>query len=141
MAKADKDIILLVGDLGFGFFDEFKKELPGQLINAGIAEQNMVGVAVGLALSGRKPYCYSGAVFITTRPYEFIRDDVAYNNLDVKLIGTGAVSFLGFTHNFLDKENENDLLKNLPNLKRFYPKNEKQLRKALMNNGCAYIRL
>ncbi len=141
MAKEDKDIIVLVGDLGFSFKENFEQELPKQIINCGAAEQNMVGVAAGLALSGKKPYCYSGAIFMVMRPYEFVRDDVAYNNLNVKLIGTRASGFLGFTHNLTGEENEEDLLKNLPNLKRFYPKDEEELKIALKSVGPAYIRL
>lgn len=141
MAKADKDKIVLVGDLGFSFKERFEKELPDQIINCGAAEQNMTGVAAGLARTGKKPYVYSGAVFITMRNYEFVRDDVAYNNTNVKLVGTGASGFLGFTHNLLGKENEEDLLKNLPNLQRFYPKNEGELKQALLVEGPAYIRL
>ena len=141
MAKGDKDIIVLVGDLGFSFKEQFERELPKQIINCGAAEQNMVGVASGLALAGKKPYCYSGAIFMVMRPYEFVRDDVAYNNLDVKLVGTGASGFLGFTHNLLGTENEEDLLKNIPNLQRFYPKDEKELKVALKSIGPAYIRI
>lgn len=141
IAKKDKKVHLLVGDLGYSFMEKFQKELPKQFTNVGIAEQNMIGVASGMAIAGKKPYCYSGAVFICCRAYEFLRDDVCYNNLDVKLIGTGASGFLGFTHNFYGKENEEDLLKNLPNLMRFYPKNDSELKHALTYKGAAYIRL
>jgi len=144
LARKDKDIILLVGDLGYSFIEEFAKELPRQFINCGIAEQNIVGVASGLALKGKKLYCYSGAIFMIMRPYEQVRS-VCYNNLDVKLIGTGASQFLGFTHNLSKKENEEDLLKNLPNIKRYYPRDNKQLNKAMSesykNSKPTYIRL
>jgi len=113
MARKDKDIILLTGDLGYNFIEEFQKELPDQFINCGIAEQNMVCVAGGLALAGKKPWCYSGTIFMLMRPYEQIRN-ICYNNLNVKFIGTGASQFLGFSHNMQGSENENDLLKNLP---------------------------
>jgi len=145
MAKKDKDIILLVGDLGFSFMEEFANELPKQFINCGIAEQNMVGVAAGLALAKKKPYCYSGTIFMTMRPYEQIRDNVAYNNLNIKLIGTGASPFLGFTHNLGGKENEEDLLKNLPNIQRYYPQTEKELQRSLIksynNKKPTFIRI
>lgn len=141
LAQKDKDIIVLTGDLGFSFCEGFAERRPEQYINAGIAEQNMVGVAAGLALAGKKPYIYSGAIFAVMRPYEFIRDDVAFNNLDVKIIGTGASGFLGFTHNMVGGENEEDLLKNLPNLKRFYPRTPEELQEALTSKGPAYIRL
>lgn len=123
MAKKDKDIILLTADLGYSFIEEFAKELPDQFINCGIAEQNMVSVAGGLALSGKKPWCYSGTIFMIMRPYEQIRN-ICYNNLNVKFIGTGASSFLGFSHNLEGTENEQDLLKNLPNIKQWYPESD-----------------
>ena len=140
MADQDDKIILLVGDLGYSFMEEFAKRHPDKFINCGIAEQNMVGVAAGLAIAGKKPFCYSGAIFMVMRPYEFIRDDVAYNNLNVKLIGTGASGFLGFTHNLLGNENEEDLLKNI-NITTCYPKDEEELREMLKLSGPAYIRL
>jgi len=143
LAKKDKDIILLVGDLGFSFMEQFQKELPNQFINCGAIEQGMVGIAAGLALAGKRPYCYSGSIFMVMRPYEQVRDDVCYNNLNVKLIGTGASGFLGFTHNLENNENEEDLLKNLPNLQRYYPKTEKELKKVLLlkNKKPTFIRL
>jgi len=122
LAEIDDRIILLTGDLGFSFLEPFRDKLPKQFINCGIAEQNIIGVACGLALAGKKPYCYSNAIFLLMRAYEQVRDDVCYNNLNVKLIGTGSGGFLGFTHNLGEKENEEDLLKNLPNIKRYYPK-------------------
>ena len=139
IAKKDKDVILLVGDLGFSFYEEYAKELPEQFINCGCAEQNMVGVATGLALAGKKPYCYSGTIFMLLRPLEQIRN-ACYNKANVKFVGTGASPFLGFSHNFQGHENEVDILKNLP-IKRFYPKDEKELNQALKAKGTAFIRL
>jgi transketolase len=97
--------MLLVGDLGYSFCEEFQRELPGQFINVGIAEQNMIGVATGLAIAGKKPYCYSGAVFINYRCLEQIRDAWA-QEIKINVVGTGASGFLGFTHNFLPGEVE-----------------------------------
>jgi len=141
LADNDPTIRVLVGDLGFSFLEEFKEKHPDRVINVGIMEQGMIGIASGMAPGGLKPYVYSGSVFLLTRPYEQIRDDVCYNNLNVKLIGTGASGFLGFSHNWTGTENEEDLLKNLPNLKRLYPQNEVELKQALQVEGCAYIRL
>ena len=101
----------------------------------------MISMAAGMALAGLRPYCYSGLIFLLMRAFEQIRVDVCYNKLPVKLIGTGASGFLGETHNLTGSENEEDLLKNLPNLKRFYPKNEQELKQALKHKGAAYIRL
>jgi transketolase len=141
IAKNDKQVIFLTGDLGYSFYEEFVKECPNQFINAGCIEQSMIGIAAGLARAGKKPIVYSGAIFLLLRAMEQVRDDVAYANLDVKLIGTGASGFLGFTHNFNAKENEDDLLKNLPNIKQVYPENEVELIQALKLTGPIYIRL
>ena len=143
LAEKDKDVMFLTGDLGFSFVEEFQKKFPHQFYNCGIAEQSMIGIACGLALSGKKPYVYSGAVFLLARAYEQVRDDVCYNNLNVKLIGTGAAGFLGYSHNWEGSENEEDLLKNLPNLVREYPKDEKELQKVMRkkNNKPTFIRL
>lgn len=140
-AKKDKAIHLLVGDLGFSFMEKFQKELPAQITNVGIAEQNMVSMAAGMAIAGKKPYCYSGLIFLLMRAYEQVRVDVAYNNTNVKLIGTGAAGFLGFTHNLEGTENAEDLLKNLPNIKRFYPKDDIELINAIEINGPSFISL
>lgn len=137
----DKDVIFITFDLGFSFCESLQKKFPDRFINAGCIEGAGVGIASGMAKAGFKPYVYSGSIFLVCRAYEQIRDDVAYNNLNVKLIGTGASGFLGFTHNFEGKENIEDLLKNLPNLKRFYPQSEKELKKALKINKPSFIKI
>lgn len=141
MAKADEKIIVLTGDLGYSFCEKFQLELPNQFINCGIAEQNMIGVAAGLALGGFRPYVYSNEVFLICRGYEFIRDEICYNKLDVKLMGTGAADFLGFSHNFLKDENSYDLLKNLPNLRISAPRTKQQLRNVLKSKGATFIKV
>lgn len=141
IARKDKDVILLTGDLGYSFCEEFQKELPDQFINAGCAEQNMVGVAAGLARGGKKPYVYSNSIFLLSRANEFVRDDIAYPNLNVKLIGTGASGFLGFTHNLGQFENEHDLIGNLPNIQCIYLKDEGELVRALKLDGPIFIRV
>jgi len=137
----DKSVMVLVGDLGYSFMEGYSIQRPKQFMNVGCIEQSMIGIAAGMARAGLKPYVYSGSIFLLMRAYEQVRDDIAYNNTNVKLVGTGASQFLGFTHNWEGKENEEDLLKNLPNLKRFYPETEEQLKQALTSEGCAYIRL
>lgn len=143
LAENDKNIIVLVGDLGFSFYEEFQKNYPKQFINCGIAEQNMIGVAAGLAIAGKKSYVYSGVIFLLMRAYEQIRDDVCFNNLNVKLVGTGASQFLGWSHNLTGTENTEDLLKNLPNIQRHYPQNEEELKKIMFNqnNAPEFIKL
>lgn len=143
--KKDKNVFFLTGDLGFSFFEEVKEKFPDRFINCGIMEQSMVGIAAGLALSGKKPYCYSTAPFLVYRALEQIRDDVCYQNLNVKFTGVAISGFIGFTHNLEGKENEEDLLKNLPNIKRYYPKNETELKNNLLkmykSKNPAYIKL
>jgi transketolase len=141
LAKKDKKIILLVCDLGFSFKEQFEKELPEQILNVGCAEQNAVGMAAGMASKGMRPFVYSNALFLTSRANEQIRDDVCYNKEDVKLCGTGASGFLGFSHNCSPEDEDIRLLSTFPNIKLFKPNNVKELRQALKHKGSAYIRL
>jgi transketolase len=100
-AVADPKVLLLTGDHGYALFDAFRKARPEQYINCGIAEQNMVGVAAGLARSGFKPIVYGLAAFIPVRVLEQIKIDVCYGKLPVILIGDGAglvYSHLGTSH-------------------------------------------
>lgn len=100
-ALADPKILLLTGDHGYALFDAFRKARPDQYINCGIAEQNMVGVAAGLAKAGFKPIVYGLAAFVPVRVLEQIKIDVCYEKLPVILIGDGAglvYSHLGTSH-------------------------------------------
>lgn len=100
-ARLDPRIVLLTGDHGYALFDEFRKVCPEQYINAGIAEQNMVGVAAGMAKGGFKPFVYGLSAFVPIRVLEQIKLDVCYENLPVVLIGDGAgvvYSGLGSSH-------------------------------------------
>jgi len=140
IAEKDKDVILITGDLGYSFYEDFAEKYPNQFLNIGCMEQSMVGISAGMALSGKKPYVYSGAIFVAMRPFEQVRDDIAYNNMNVRLIGTKASGFLGFTHNLNGTENMEDLLKNLP-MARYYPETEEELKRALLLPGPSYIQL
>jgi transketolase len=100
-ALSDPKVLLLTGDHGYALFDAFRKARPEQYINCGIAEQNMVGVAAGLAKAGFKPIVYGLAAFVPVRVLEQIKIDVCYENLPVILIGDGAglvYSHLGTSH-------------------------------------------
>jgi transketolase len=101
LALADPKILLLTGDHGYALFDEFQKWRPDQYINAGIAEQNMVGMAAGLARVGFRPFIYGLAAFVPIRTIEQIKLDIAYDKLPVVIVGDGAgfaYSHLGISH-------------------------------------------
>ncbi len=101
LAKADPNVLLLTGDHGYALFDDFRRECPAQYINAGIAEQNMVGMAAGLARAGFRPFVYGLSAFIPVRVVEQIKLDIAHDKLSVVLIGDGAgfvYSHLGTSH-------------------------------------------
>jgi transketolase len=100
-ARRDERVLLLTGDHGYSLFDEFRRECPGQYVNAGVAEQNMVGVAAGLAKGGFRPVVYGLSAFIPVRVLEQVKMDVCYEGLPVLLIGDGAgvvYSTLGTSH-------------------------------------------
>lgn len=140
LAEKDDKVIVLVGDLGYSFMEEYAQVHRHQFINCGIAEQNMIGVAAGMALGGWKPYVYSGSMFLAARAYEQIRDDIAYADLDVKLIGTGASGFLGFSHNWGETESPRTLIDPLPNIE-YVQTSEKMLPVHLNQKGPLFIHL
>lgn len=101
LAAADKDMYFLTANLGYKFFDDIRAKCPGQFLDVGVAEQNMISLAAGMALCGKNVYCYSIIPFLTMRACEQVRVDVCYHDLPVKLVGMGAgftYGFEGFTH-------------------------------------------
>jgi transketolase len=102
LAKDDSRINLLVADISpAGSIEKFRNEFPSRFINTGVAEQIMVGMAAGMAQRGLKPFIYTIATFALYRPFEFIRDDLCYQNLPVTIVGIGGgwtYSTLGATH-------------------------------------------
>ena len=101
LGRENPDVLLLTGDHGYALFDEFRTACPSQFINAGIAEQNMVGMAAGLARLGFRPFVYGLAAFVPIRVIEQIKMDIAHDDLPVILLGDGAgfvYSQLGPSH-------------------------------------------
>jgi transketolase len=90
LAETDERVMLLTGDLGFMVLEEFEQRFPDRFINCGVGEQNMLGVATGLAEAGFVPFAYSIATFATLRPYEFIRNGPALHELPVRIVGVGG---------------------------------------------------
>jgi transketolase len=145
LAAENPDLFLLTADIGFQVFDQFRDENPDRFYNMGVAEANMMGVATGLALSGKCPYVYTIVPFLTMRAYEQIRTDVCIQNQPVKIVGVGGgVSYgrLGPTHHSLV---DLAIMRALPNMTVIAPCDPLESRKstrAIMDwSGPVYVRL
>ena len=145
LAETDKNIYLLTGDIGFGLLEEFADKFPERFINCGIAEQNMIGVAAGLALNGKKVYVYSIVPFVTLRCLEQIKNDLCFQNLDVKIVGVGAgfcYGPQGTTHHAIE---DIGVLRSLPNITILSPADPTETEKLILESykikSPAYIRL
>jgi transketolase len=145
LAAADPRVVLLTGDLGRGVLDEFARSFPARFVNAGVAEQNMVGVATGMAAAGLLPFVYSIVPFATLRPYEFIRNGPVLHRLPVRIVGVGAgfeYGHLGPTHHGLE---DIGALRMLPGLTIVVPADHEQARRAIADTwelpGPVYYRL
>ena len=145
LAANDPRIMLIVGDIGFGVVAEFGERFPKQFLNAGVAEQSMVGIAAGMASAGRRPFVYSIANFPTLRPLEQIRNDVCYHDLSVTIVSVGAglaYGSLGYTHHAVE---DIAILRALPNMRVFSPADALEVRASvdvvMGTPGPAYIRL
>lgn len=144
-AEHNADIMLLVGDLGFGVVAAFGDTYPRQFLNCGVAEQSMVGIAAGMAAAGRRPFVYSIANFPTLRPLEQIRNDVCYHGLGVTLVSVGAglaYGSLGYTHHAVE---DISILRSLPGMRVYSPADPLECRAAveciLADPSPAYLRL
>ncbi len=145
-AKTDKNIVALCSDSrGSGSFTPFANEYPQQFVETGIAEQNLVSIAAGLAKCGKKAYAVSPACFLSARSYEQCKIDVAYSNTNVKLIGiSGGVSYgaLGMSHH---SAQDIAAMSAIPNMRVYIPSDHlqtKELTKALLQDEKpAYIRV
>ena len=145
LAKRDDRITLVVGDLGFGVVTRFMQELPAQFVNAGVAEQNMTGMAAGMALSGKIAFTYSIANFPVLRCLEQIRNDVCYHNANVKIVAVGggmAYGSLGMTHHATE---DIAIMRALPNMIVVAPNDpiESSLatQAVVAHDGPCYLRL
>src|SRR3989344_4708472 len=145
LAEKDKNVWLLTGDLGFSVFDDFQKKFPEQYLNVGVAEQDLISIAAGLAMSGKKVFAYSISTFMTMRPLEQIRNDLCYQDLPVYLIGGGSTfnySTFGCTHFTLE---DLGLMRILPNMAVAAPGDSLEVRALIRDvykrNSPAYIRI
>lgn len=126
----NKDIIALTGDLGYGGFDAIQKSYPGRFFNVGAAEQCMVDMAVGMALAGRIPFCYTITPFYY-RAFETLRTYVDHEKIPVKLVGSGRDSDYkedGYSHYAGD---DGKLIGRFDNIDLYWPEDENHLDEIL----------
>ena len=145
-ATQDRNVVVLCSDSrGSGSMTSFAESYPNQFVEVGIAEQNLVSIAAGLASCGKKPFAVSPASFISTRGYEQCKVDCAYSNMNVKLVGiSGGVSYgaLGMTHH---SAQDIAAMSAIPGMRVYLPSDRHQTRKLfealLQDKQTAYIRL
>ena len=145
IAKKDNKVIFLTGDLGFNTFETLQKNLKNRFINAGIAEQNMVTAAAGLAYTGLKPWIYSITPFVTIKVLEQLRNDICFSKTNVKVVGLGGgydYEVAGPTHHNLE---DVGILSALPNMQVYIPAIaddvETVVRQMYKETGPTYLRL
>ena len=102
LAKKDDKIVLLVGDIGYGIFDDFRKNHPKKFFNLGICEQSLIGAASGMSIEGLKPWVYTITPFLIERPFEQVKLDIDQQNVNVNLVGFADYPNLGPTHSELN---------------------------------------
>ncbi len=145
LAEKDPRILLLTGDLGYKALDAFSERFPSRFVNVGVAEQNMMGLATGLAESGFLPFVYSIATFASLRGYEFIRNGPIAHRLPVRIIGVGGgfeYGSAGHTHHGLE---DIGVMRLQPGLTVLAPADHEQARAALLATwdlrGPVYYRI
>lgn len=142
---SDPKIMLITGDLGFGVFDNYEKQFPQQYLNVGVAEQNMTGVAAGLALEGRIVFTYSIGNFPTLRCLEQIRNNICYHGANVNIVTVGggfSYGSLGFSHHATE---DLAILRALPEMTVVAPGDQWETAQATIaltnKKGAGYLRL
>lgn len=144
-ASAGTDVHLLTGDLGFKVLDPFRAAHPGRFTNVGVSEANMMSVAAGMALCGKRPFCYSMVPFVMMRAFEQFRLDVVAHEQAVAVIGVGgglSYGHEGFSHHAIE---DLAILRSLPRLQVLAPGDPHEataaVRDALSYSGPTFIRL
>lgn len=143
--KKNKDIYVVVNDLGYRMWDNVRKDFPDQFISVGAAEQALIGVGVGLAISGKIPIVYSITSFLLYRPFETIRNYLHYDKIPVKLIGSGRdrdYSHDGISH---WSEEDKEIMAVLKNISSHWPEDANDIpnlvTKMLISNKPWYVNL
>ena len=146
-AQKDPRLCVVVADISpAGAMDQFRKQFPDRFINTGVAEQIMIGMVAGMSMRGLKPFAYTIATFALYRPFEFIRDDLCYQNLPVTVVGIGGgvtYSTLGSTHHAME---DVAIASAIPNMRVIAPCDPEEARAATLwcvgqEEGPVYLRL
>lgn len=145
LAERDANVLHILADSGTGYDEMFRRNFPNQIYNFGIAEENMVAAAAGMASVGKIPFVYTAGAFLAYRSMEFIRDDICFQDMNVKVVGMGsglAWSTLGPTHHTTE---DVAVLRAIPNLLILSPATPKQVAEcveaAYHYQGPVYIRI
>jgi len=142
LADVDEKIYIVVGDIGFRIFDEFREKYPDRFINMGVCEQSIISVASGMALEGLKPWVYTITPFLIERPFEQVKLDIDQQNVNVNLVGFADYPTLGPTHTELDGKK---LMQLFSNIKSFYPSDgnetEMMIQQAYEQDSPTFISL
>ena len=145
LAKSNKDVMFVTADLGFGVFDEFAKAMPNQYINVGVAEQNMIGLATGLGLEGKKIFVYSIGNFVSFRCLEQIRNDAAYHEINLTIVCSGGgfnYGPLGMSHHTTE---DIAVMRAIPNITVVVPSTAWEAKHATQklgnHKGVSYLRI
>lgn len=140
-------VCIVVADISpAGSMEKFREQFPERFINVGVSEQSMIGLCAGMALRGMRPFAYTIATFTIYRPFEFVRDDICYQNLPVTLVGMGSgiiYSTLGGTHH---SQEDVAVMSALPNMQVLAPCDPVELAEAtrycaIDNQGPMYLRI
>jgi len=142
LADENENIIIIVADIGYRVFDDFREKYPERFINMGICEQSIISVASGMALEGLQPWVYTITPFLIERPFEQIKLDIDHQNVNVNLVGYADYPTLGPTHTELNAKKTMELFNNIES---FYPSDgdetEIMLLKAYEKNGPTFTSL
>jgi len=142
LASKDDKVIVIVADIGYRVFDEFREEYPDRFINMGICEQSIISAASGMALEGLKPWVYTITPFLIERPFEQVKLDIDQQNVNVNLVGFADYPSLGPTHTELNAKKMMSLFKNIAS---FFPKDGNETEKNILQmheiQGPSFISL
>lgn len=145
LAEKNSQVLHVLADSGTGYDEMFRRHFPDQIYNFGISEENMVAAAAGMASVGKIPFVYTAGAFLAYRAMEFIRDDVCFQNLNVKIVGMGSGlswSTLGPTHHTTE---DISVLRSIPNLMILSPATPRQVATcvdiAYRHVGPVYIKI